>query len=108
MLDFRRLDCHHDGGRAVVRLVAPVVFPEDAKRLRNRLEQALRGDLDGMLDSLRVSACDPCRLERPSCEESSVVFCSLMSAAHRAGSEFYGICATGNTKLRIVAHTPRT
>ena len=41
MLDFRRLDRHHDGG-AAVGLAAPVVLAENAKRLSNGLRQALR------------------------------------------------------------------
>jgi len=57
MLDFSRLDCHHDAGGAAVGLAAPIVLPENAKCLSNGLEQALRGDLDGMLDALRVPAC---------------------------------------------------
>lgn len=50
MLDFRRLDRHHDAGGAAVGLVAPVVIPENAKRLSHGLEKALRCDLDRMLD----------------------------------------------------------
>jgi hypothetical protein len=38
MLDFRRLDHHHDAGRAAVGLFAPVVLPENAKRLSNGLK----------------------------------------------------------------------
>jgi hypothetical protein len=38
MLDFRRLDRHYDIGRGAIRIVAPVVLPENAKRLSNRLE----------------------------------------------------------------------
>ena len=59
MLDFRRLDRHHDVGRAAIGLVAPVMLPENAKRLSNGFEQALRCDLDRMLDALRVPTCDP-------------------------------------------------
>ena len=51
MLDFSRLDCHHDAGGAAVGLAAPIVLPENAKRLSNGFEQALRGDLDRMLDA---------------------------------------------------------
>lgn len=58
MLNFRRLDRHHNAGRAAVGLIAPVVFPENAKSLSDRLEKALCGNLNRMLDALRVPACD--------------------------------------------------
>ena len=59
MLDFRRLGRHHDAGGTAIGLVAPVVFSENAKSLSNGFEQALGGDLDRMLDALRVPASDP-------------------------------------------------
>ncbi len=64
MLDFRGLDRHHDAGGAAVGLVAPVVIPANAKRLSDGLEQTLRGNLDRMLDALRISARDSACSER--------------------------------------------
>lgn len=64
MLDFSRLDCHHDAGGAAVGLAAPIVLPENAKRLSHGFKQALRGNLDGMLDALRVPASDPACSDR--------------------------------------------
>jgi hypothetical protein len=61
MLDFCRLDRHHDAGGAAVELgiVAPLILPESAKCLSYGLEKTLRGDLDRMLDALRIATCDP-------------------------------------------------
>ena len=59
MLDFRRLDRHHDAGRAAVWLVALLLLPENVKRLSYRLEQTLRGDLNRVLDAVCVPAGDP-------------------------------------------------
>jgi hypothetical protein len=64
MLDFGRLDRHHDAGGAVIGIVAPVVLAKNAKRLTNGLEQALRRNLDCMLNALRVPARDPACSER--------------------------------------------
>jgi len=47
-----------------VRLGAPVVLPENAKRLSHRLEQTLCGDLNRVLDALRVPAGDPASSDR--------------------------------------------
>ena len=58
MLDFRRLDRHHDAGGDPVGLVAPVVLPENAKRLSDGFEQALRSDFGGMLHAFGVPAGD--------------------------------------------------
>ena len=38
MLDFGRLDRHYDAGGAVIGIVAPVVLPENAKRLSHGFE----------------------------------------------------------------------
>jgi hypothetical protein len=58
MLDFGGFDGHDDAGGAV-RLAAPIVLAENAKRLSNGFEQALRRDLDRVLDAVRVPASDP-------------------------------------------------
>ena len=65
MLDFGGFDRHDDAGGAV-RLAAPIVLAENAKRLSNGFEQALRGDLDRMLDAFGVPARDPACSDRHS------------------------------------------
>ena len=55
-----------DASGAAVGLVAPVVLPENAKRLSDGVEQALRRNLDRMLDALPVPARDPACSDRHS------------------------------------------
>jgi len=76
MFDFRGLGRHYDAG-AALGLVAPIVLAENAKRLSNCFKQALRGDLDGMLDALRVSTRDPASSNGHRTENISFVFYSL-------------------------------
>jgi hypothetical protein len=56
MLDLRLLDGHDDARGAAIAIFAPVVRPENAQCLSHRLVETLRGNLDYMLDALRVPA----------------------------------------------------
>jgi hypothetical protein len=56
MLDLRLVNGHHDARGAAIGIFAPVVLPENAQRLSHGLVQTLRGDLNLMLDALRIPA----------------------------------------------------
>jgi hypothetical protein len=56
MLDLRLVDGHDDARGTAIGIFAPDVLPENAQCLSHCLVQTLRGDLDRMLDALRIPA----------------------------------------------------
>jgi hypothetical protein len=59
VLDLRLADGHHDARGAAIGIFAPLVLLEKAQRLSHGPVETLRGDLDRVLDALRILACDP-------------------------------------------------
>jgi hypothetical protein len=56
MLDFGLSDAHQDAGG--MSEIAPFILVEDTEGLGEGFEDALSGNLDGVLDALRVAAGD--------------------------------------------------
>ena len=84
MLDLRLVDGYHDGRGPAIGIFAPVVLPENPECLSYRLVETLRGDLDRMLDALRVPRGNLACSDHHPPEDSSFALCSPIRDRYQA------------------------
>jgi hypothetical protein len=80
MLNFRLLDTHDDTGGSVSE-IAPFMIAENTKGLSDGFEDALRANLDRVLDALRIAAGDPAGADGHGPESIIFTFCSPFTLA---------------------------